>query len=182
MKTAAEARAAGAKMYFTGRPCKQGHVSPRWTMGSICVECGRTSQRKHYAATLDESKARVAKWQKQNQERVLAIKAAYRDRNREVLRQRSREYHERKPEIATQSAASRRASRRRAQPPWVRPADLRAIYKEARRVTRDTGVEHSVDHIIPLRHPLVCGLHVPWNLQVMPLAKNKIKANKWAPS
>ena len=37
-KTRAEAKATGAKYYFTGEPCKHGHVAPRKTKGS-CVEC-----------------------------------------------------------------------------------------------------------------------------------------------
>ena len=37
-KTRAEAKAAGAKYYFTGDPCKHGHIAPRKTKGA-CVEC-----------------------------------------------------------------------------------------------------------------------------------------------
>ena len=37
-KTRAEAKAAGAKYYFTGEPCKHGHVAPRKTKGA-CLEC-----------------------------------------------------------------------------------------------------------------------------------------------
>ena len=37
-KTRAEAKATGAKYYFTGEPCKHGHIAARKTKGA-CVDC-----------------------------------------------------------------------------------------------------------------------------------------------
>jgi len=51
---------------------------------------------------------------------------------------------------------------------------MRAIYESR------NDSEH-VDHIVPLKNPLVCGLHVPWNMQVLPAAVNMSKSNKWWP-
>lgn len=59
--------------------------------------------------------------------------------------------------------------------------DVQAVYKEARRLTKLTGVVHSVDHIVPLKHKLVCGLHVSWNMRVITLDDNLRKANNWWP-
>lgn len=36
-----------------------------------------------------------------------------------------------------------------------------------------------LDHIIPLRHPEVCGLHVPWNLRVVKRETNLKKGNRF---
>lgn len=69
----------------------------------------------------------------------------------------------------------------RAKPPWCKWADVDAAWNASKLATAVTGVQHSVDHIVPLRHPLVCGLHVPWNLCVMPLADNIRKSNNWWP-
>lgn len=66
-----------------------------------------------------------------------------------------------------------------ATPPWVSMREIRMIYLEAERRTIDTGRQHTVDHIVPLQHPLVCGLHVPWNLQVMLAKDNFAKNNRF---
>ena len=55
---------------------------------------------------------------------------------------------------------------------------LRAIEKRSRDRTIATGIKHVVDHIIALNRPDVCGLTVPWNLQVITKKQNDAKGNK----
>lgn len=68
-----------------------------------------------------------------------------------------------------------------ATPPWADMADIRAIYRRAECLSYETGVAHDVDHIIPLTHPRVCGLHVSWNLRPLPAGVNNAKSNRWCP-
>jgi len=73
--TLAEARAAGLKHYFTGKPCKHGHMSPRITKCKHCVQC-----------EADRGEARKPKqreYRKANAERDAAYSAAYRAANPE---------------------------------------------------------------------------------------------------
>lgn len=66
-------------------------------------------------------------------------------------------------------------------PPWVDRKALRALKTEAAAMTLATGVLHVNDHIIPLNHPNVCGLTVPWNLRIVPWRVNASKGAKWCP-
>jgi hypothetical protein len=68
-------------------------------------------------------------------------------------------------------------ARIRATPKWADFEQIQLIYDEAARLTWLTGIEHTVDHVVPLRHPLVCGLHVAHNLQVLPKYINAAKGN-----
>lgn len=57
-----------------------------------------------------------------------------------------------------------------------------AIYDECRRITKETGIIHHVDHIVPLMNKLVCGLHCSGNLQILTAEENMAKHNKFNPA
>lgn len=86
-----------------------------------------------------------------------------------------------KPQRA-EMAGERRASKTNATPKWLTKEDRRAIasiYERAAILTAKTGEKHEVDHIVPLRSKVVCGLHVPWNLSVIQAYKNRAKSNSF---
>lgn len=77
--------------------------------------------------------------------------------------------------------AKYRASRKTGQPNWLTKEQLEEIqqfYIEAKRLTEETGIQHHVDHICPLQGTDTCGLHVPWNLQILTATENICKSNK----
>jgi hypothetical protein len=55
-------------------------------------------------------------------------------------------------------------------------SDIEIIYKKAEELKKN-GKSVQVDHIIPINHPLVCGLHNPWNLQILDTVDNLKKSN-----
>jgi hypothetical protein len=64
---------------------------------------------------------------------------------------------------------------------WADFNEIRKVYREADRLTEETGIKHNVDHIIPLQHPRVCGLHVHFNMRPIPAGVNMSKSNNWNP-
>jgi len=64
-------------------------------------------------------------------------------------------------------------------PPWADLNTVRLFYSEAKKLSEITGVQYVVDHIIPRKHPLVCGLHNQFNLQVITRKENSLKSNKF---
>jgi hypothetical protein len=78
--------------------------------------------------------------------------------------------------------AKRRAARQQAAPAWLTAEHLTQIklfYTAAQECLWFTNESLHVDHIVPLLGKDVCGLHVPWNLQVLPASENEKKNNKF---
>lgn len=71
------------------------------------------------------------------------------------------------------------AMRRYATPGWANKNVIKKLYEEAQQLTKETGIRHEVDHIIPIKHPMVCGLHVETNLRVISAMLNLRKSNFW---
>ena len=82
------------------------------------------------------------------------------------------------PLTALQKAEGRRrAALKRATPDWSDRRAIRAVYDQCRLISRESGVNHHVDHIVPLQGEFVSGLHVPANLRIIPMADNIRKRN-----
>lgn len=191
----AEAKALGLKMYSTGKPCKHGHFSERYTSTSICKECvkiagvdkyknNREAQhaawRKWYEANKETHHARSRRWQQQNPEQVKAAAQKWAAANPEKVAAKSKRYRTNNPEKATEMAVASVAKRAKRVPKWLTVDDkwlLREAYGLAKLRTKMFGFVWEVDHIIPLRGELVSGLHVPTNVQVIPKAENRRKRN-----
>jgi hypothetical protein len=75
----------------------------------------------------------------------------------------------------------RRAAERRRTPAWADKVFMRQIWKLAQIFTEATGIQYSVDHIVPLNSPLVSGFHSHHNLEVKPLLPNLVKSNRYWP-
>ena len=84
--TRKEAMEQGLKQYFTGEPCKWGHISTRFTCNKNCVECSYIRMKQYP----DARKEPLRKWRENNQDRIKANKHRWHKENREKTRVRVR--------------------------------------------------------------------------------------------
>lgn len=80
-------------------------------------------------------------------------------------------------------SAKRRAAKLQRTPKWIKDVfikEINIIYERAKLIKIFTDEEWHVDHIIPLQGKTVSGLHVPWNLQLLPASENLSKGNSYA--
>lgn len=137
-----------------------------------------------------------SKWARENRERLTEKAASWRAHNPEAWRDTYRRFHNANREKRARdhakwakenrgkrnaTSAAYKAAKLRATPPWANRAAIASIYEEAARIQAETGVRMHVDHIVPLQHDLVCGLHCQQNLQILPGSVNEAKRNKWSP-
>ena len=105
-------------------------------------------------------------------------KRVHAKQNQEISRKYSREYRRLHPERKAADERARRFAKSHAMPPWADRMAILKFYQEARRLTRETGIPHEVDHVWPLRGEGFVGLHVPWNLQILTASVNSSKKNR----
>lgn len=185
-RTRAEAKAMGAKYYFTGEPCKHGHIAPRKTKGA-CVEClkdewqaASISRANYFSAynKREDVKDRKNDWYLENREQVIQAAAT---RPAHVLREYRNAWKENHKTQIRADTKARRRKHREATPKWLsrkQRSEIRQLYQIAITMSQTTGEQYVVDHIVPLRSEVVCGLHVPWNLRVITQEENLAKSNK----
>ncbi len=78
--------------------------------------------------------------------------------------------------------AKYRAVKLNATPKWLTKQNLieiQDIYFCCSEYNRLLEEQYHVDHIIPLQGEYICGLHVPWNLQILTAKENQNKGNKY---
>lgn len=201
-----KAKQLGMKRYFTGKPCKHGHVDFRGTVDGKCMECSRMDSLKQKRANPEYHRARRRQWYIKNRSRCLeyakkyneknrshrlAYGAEWRNENREHLRKYDeenrvrrkdyhREYKKQNPEKVIAQRAKRRAAEinrsLRNQEELTNFCVLEAA-RQAKDMEDIFGIPFHVDHMIPLQGDSVSGLHVCYNLQVIPASLNVSKGN-----
>lgn len=155
------------------RPCRKASRNP---------EAERQRRVRYYAENHEVELARMRKYQSENRAVLRASCRKWREKNPEAQHEAERNWRLRNPHACAALAAKRHAAVRRRTPPWLTAEHfeaIKAVYLLASRITKATGVPHEVDHVVPLQGQTVSGLHVPWNLQVLPEVDNVRKGNRF---
>ena len=103
-----------------------------------------------------------------------------RKERKDSINAKQRKYYRNNRQYYITKAYLRNKQVARAKPAWLTEEHefmLEEIYELRDLRSKLTGVVHHVDHIVPLRGQNCCGLHVPWNLQVIPAVDNLSKSN-----
>lgn len=175
---------------------------------SKCKDCFKTyrtdnlndikAYRKRYYARSDKVAAREAKlaWDRANPDKTAEAQRRYVAKNRDKVRSAKLIYEEKTREqraaarkkhmrenlhVHRARSAARQAAKIRATPSWANKFLIEEAYHLARLRTMLFGFPWHVDHIVPLRSDLVCGLHVEFNLAVIPGSLNMKKQNRFWP-
>lgn len=185
-----EAIKSNLKYYFTGKPCKHGHVSKRKSGSGQCYECNLLSQRKHYDNDKEKCRLRTKKYYAANKSEVLRKAKVYAASNKDkigarmtIWREANRahqinyalEYKKNNPAMNRLWSSNYRAKKIMATPSWSNIEKVESIYKEGDRLNMQ------VDHIVPLSSDIVCGLHCDDNLQLLTAKQNASKGNRHWP-
>jgi hypothetical protein len=130
---------------------------------------------------VDKKRELDRQYQKQNQEKTYVKTRAWLAEHPEKAKTYAAKHRKNNPGAKNADTAKRRAVKIFCTPKWLNEDHIWAIkeaYLLAALRTKLFGFSWHVDHIIPLRGKHVSGLHVPWNLQVIPAVDNIRKGNK----
>jgi hypothetical protein len=138
--TRQEAIAQGLKHYFTGKPCKHGHLAPRFTNRRQCLECNRLAAAARYFEDPQASTDKVAAWREVNRESYLAKGRAYYQENKEEILRKSRVANATSERKAAKASSDRAYRDRNAE---NIKAKRRAYYEENKARIKRSQAEYS---------------------------------------
>jgi hypothetical protein len=133
------------------------------------------NNKRYRAENLDYLKEYARNYVRANREYIVARRKKYIAKDPDKWNNWSKEYRKNNKGYFICKMAERRAKKLKATPEWLttdHKNEILDLYKRA----QETGMV--VDHIIPLQSKIVCGLHVPWNLQLLTAQANGEKSNK----
>lgn len=176
-----EALELGLKTYYTGKACKHGHLSQRYSSNLICVQCMIS----HNVSGKDARRACKKKYEERNAEKVRISKQIYNkslyERKKEEILEKGKEWRRLNPGAANALTMKRKLAKKQAVPGWYDHENVVKISEECHYLTLSTNTKYNSDHIVPIQSDFVCGLHWSVNLQIISALDNIRKSNRYWP-
>lgn len=145
-------------------------------------ELERKKQALYREQNLEKIKAQQKQWRDKNKKEISARRSEARSKRIEKARARERESYKRNREGYIRRSRMYEKKLKTLQcPKWLTPeqiADIQKWYNLVEEISWLSEEPLQVDHIVPLNGKNVSGLHVPWNLQILPRSMNISKGNK----
>jgi len=158
--------------FYRHRGCKQG-------VNSRCIVCTLSLQAARYDPKVNSERHKAKYANPAYVKRAREQANAWCKANRAKASANVRKHYERNPDKARMKLAKRRAAKLRRSVVWSNPFFVSEAYRLATLRSKLTGVPWVVDHVVPLRGRFVSGLHVHTNLQVIEMAENCRKNNRF---
>jgi len=127
------------------------------------------------------SKQKNKEWKAKNTTQVYEYNKTWVNSNKDKISKNYKNWQINNRAKVNSYNSFRRAVELQATPSWLTESQnlhIQCKYSLAQMLSRETGIQYHVDHIVPLKGKTVCGLHVSWNLQVIPAVENLRKSNK----
>jgi len=116
-----------------------------------CIACKNEYCNDYYQENMEELNIQNRLYHKNNWDKILPVKQIWNELHKEERRKNGRAF-----------CAKRKCLKESATPDWVNQEEINKIYNLVYKLELSDGILRHVDHIHPIKHPLVCGLHVPW--------------------
>lgn len=166
------------------KPLTEYHREKRASDGkrSVCKQCRKIERSDWYLSNREYHLEYYKKYRVGNKDKLRKQAKEHYQKNKDKYFKYRKEYYAGNKPKFRQWGAKYRASKTNSTPPWLteeQKKQMEYFYWLAKDLQVTTGEAYHVDHIVPLQGKDVCGLHVPWNLQILPADVNLKKNNNF---
>ena len=166
-----------AKYHIENKPTINARIS-EWNKNN--TEKRKQISKRYYQNNKAAEQFRHLQWRTKNTDKFKENSRLWKLKNIEYVKAYYSWYAKENKDKVNAKNAKRRAMLLKATPLWANFEKISQIYSDAIKISKQTGIEHHVDHIVPLKSNFVCGLHCEANLQIIEGIENLKKHNKFS--